>query len=161
VPDLADYLDLTVSQTGEQFQALLARRPVPGRRQVASCRLRPCCAWPPRSWSITGTTVAVPRTGRPRLRDQISQHHGAGVLSDLETERMLLAAARVGQHVFARQLLANCGSRCVGAPPIAMSRMVDTVVTCQYALRNLACEAIASGAAWLSHLTAGFPPVPW
>jgi putative restriction endonuclease len=57
--------------------------------------------------------VAVPRTGRPRLRDQISQHHGAGVLSDLETERILLAAARVGQHVFARQVLANCGSRCV------------------------------------------------
>jgi putative restriction endonuclease len=35
VPDLDDYLDLTVSQTREQFQALLARRPVPGRRQVA------------------------------------------------------------------------------------------------------------------------------
>jgi putative restriction endonuclease len=32
---------------------------------------------------------------------------------DLETERILLAAARVGQHVFARQVLANCGSRCV------------------------------------------------
>jgi len=47
------------------------------------------------------------------LRDQIAQHHGTSVWSDLETERILLAAARVGQHVFARQVLANCGSQCV------------------------------------------------
>ena len=33
--------------------------------------------------------------------------------SELETERILLAAARVGQHVFAQQVLANCRSRCV------------------------------------------------
>jgi putative restriction endonuclease len=45
-----------------------------------------------------------------RLRDQIAQHHGTSVWTDLETERILLAAARVGQHVFARQVLANCGS---------------------------------------------------
>src|SRR5215470_17254665 len=47
------------------------------------------------------------------LRDQVSQHRDTNVWSDLETERILLAAARVGQHVFARQVLANCGSRCV------------------------------------------------
>ena len=47
------------------------------------------------------------------LRDQVTQQSGASVWSDLETERILLAAARVGQHVFARQVLANCGSRCV------------------------------------------------
>jgi putative restriction endonuclease len=47
------------------------------------------------------------------LRDQISRHGGTSVWSELETERILLAAARVGQHVFARQVLANCGSRCV------------------------------------------------
>ena len=42
-------------------------------------------------------------------------------LSPLETERILLAAARVGQHVFAQQVLANCGSRCVfcGLQPAA------------------------------------------
>jgi putative restriction endonuclease len=34
VADLADYLDLTVSQGREQFRALLARRPVSGGRQV-------------------------------------------------------------------------------------------------------------------------------
>jgi hypothetical protein len=33
--------------------------------------------------------------------------------SELETEWILLAAARVGQHVFDRQMLANCGSWCV------------------------------------------------
>jgi putative restriction endonuclease len=47
------------------------------------------------------------------LRDQIAQHHGTSMWTDLETERILLAAARVGQHVFARQVLANCGSQCV------------------------------------------------
>jgi putative restriction endonuclease len=47
------------------------------------------------------------------LRDQISQHQGTSLWSELETERILLAAARVGQHVFARQVLANCGSQCV------------------------------------------------
>jgi putative restriction endonuclease len=47
------------------------------------------------------------------LRDQINQHGDATSLPDLETERILLAAARVGQHVFARQVLANCGSSCV------------------------------------------------
>jgi hypothetical protein len=34
VADLADYLDLTVSQAQEQFRALLARGPVASRRQV-------------------------------------------------------------------------------------------------------------------------------
>jgi putative restriction endonuclease len=47
------------------------------------------------------------------LREQIEQHRGTSVWSELETERILLAAARVGQHVFARQVLANCGRRCV------------------------------------------------
>lgn len=32
---------------------------------------------------------------------------------DPETERILLAAARAGQHVFARNVLDNCGERCV------------------------------------------------
>jgi putative restriction endonuclease len=34
VADLADYLELTVGRTREQFRALLARRPVPSGRQV-------------------------------------------------------------------------------------------------------------------------------
>ena len=57
------------------------------------------------------------------LRNQIAQHRGTSVWTKLETERILLAAARVGQHVFARQVLANRGSRCVfcGPPPSAPS----------------------------------------
>ena len=47
------------------------------------------------------------------LREQIARRHGASAWSDLETERILLAAARVGQHVFAQHVLSNCGSRCV------------------------------------------------
>jgi putative restriction endonuclease len=47
------------------------------------------------------------------LREQVERDAGRSAWSPLETERILLAAARVGQHVFARQVLANCGSRCV------------------------------------------------
>jgi hypothetical protein len=47
------------------------------------------------------------------LRDQLSRHSGGTLWSELETGRILLAAVRVGQHVFAQQVLTNCGSRCV------------------------------------------------
>jgi putative restriction endonuclease len=47
------------------------------------------------------------------LRDQLSREGGETVQSALETERIVLAAARVGQHVFAVQVLANCGGQCV------------------------------------------------
>jgi putative restriction endonuclease len=43
-----------------------------------------------------------------------------GGLTERETERVLVAAARVGQHVFAAHVLRNCGHRCVFcglAPP--------------------------------------------
>ena len=56
------------------------------------------------------------------LREQLERDAGGhSALSPLETERILLAAARVGQHVFAQQVLANCGSRCVfcGLAPAA------------------------------------------
>jgi putative restriction endonuclease len=55
------------------------------------------------------------------LRDQIERDAGQSGWSPLETERILLAAARVGQHVFAQQVLTNCGSRCVfcGLQPAA------------------------------------------
>jgi putative restriction endonuclease len=55
------------------------------------------------------------------LREQLERHSEHGGLSPRETERILLAATRVGQHVFAQQVLANCGSRCVfcGLQPVA------------------------------------------
>lgn len=46
------------------------------------------------------------------LQDQIGRHAGDG-LSERDTERILLGAVRVGQHIFARNVLANCGHRCV------------------------------------------------
>jgi putative restriction endonuclease len=47
------------------------------------------------------------------LREQIARRAATSPWSDLETERILLASARVGQHVFAQHVLANCGGRCV------------------------------------------------
>ena len=208
--DLADYLDLTVSQAREQFRSLLARRPVPGGRQVTFLPVETllCLAAsflvnhrhfggstahqapdpvpslarlfsrPPSSvlakmanldgsrshgarWDVLAGAMLREDPARfsamyrvllhaargegigpallpdfltleqggeiallgqeeldvsvleAALRDQISRPSGTGVWSELETERILLAAVRVGQHVFARQVLANCGSRCV------------------------------------------------
>jgi putative restriction endonuclease len=55
------------------------------------------------------------------FRNQIERDADRSVWSPLETERILLAAVRVGQHLFAQQVLANCGSRCVfcGLQPAA------------------------------------------
>jgi putative restriction endonuclease len=47
------------------------------------------------------------------LREQVEREAAGSAWSSLETERILLASVRVGQHVFASQVLANCGSRCV------------------------------------------------
>ena len=48
------------------------------------------------------------------LRDQIARHADDDThAAEQETERILLGAARVGQHVFARNVLANCGNQCV------------------------------------------------
>jgi putative restriction endonuclease len=210
VADLADYLDLTVSQAREQFRSMLARRPVSGGRQVTFLPVETllCLAAsfivnhrhfggstaqqapepvpslarlfsrPPSSvlakmanldgsrshgarWDVLAGAMlredparfsAIYRVllhaaraeqiGPTRLpdflgleqggdlallgqeeldasvleaslRDQISRRQGRDTWSDLETERILLAATRVGQHVFAQQVLVNCGGRCV------------------------------------------------
>lgn len=47
------------------------------------------------------------------MREQVALQAGQRPWSDRETERILLAAARVGQHVFASHVLVNCGRRCV------------------------------------------------
>jgi putative restriction endonuclease len=57
------------------------------------------------------------------LRDQIERDAGQSGWSPLETERILLAAARVGQHVFAQQVLTNCGSRCVSSAGCSPRRL--------------------------------------
>jgi putative restriction endonuclease len=55
------------------------------------------------------------------LRDQVARQAGEGALSEQDTERILMAAVRVGQHVFAQNVLHNCGGRCVfcGLSPAA------------------------------------------
>lgn len=50
------------------------------------------------------------------MREQLTQSLDQGGQSEREireTERILLAAARVGQHVFAQSVLRNCGQQCV------------------------------------------------
>jgi putative restriction endonuclease len=47
------------------------------------------------------------------LRDQIARSVAGSDLPERDTERIILAAARVGQHVFALNVLNNCGRRCV------------------------------------------------
>jgi putative restriction endonuclease len=46
-------------------------------------------------------------------RDQIARGAAEGDWPDRDTGRIILAAVRVGQHVFALNVLANCGRRCV------------------------------------------------
>lgn len=61
------------------------------------------------------------------LREQLARQVGERPWSELETERILLAAVRVGQHVFASSVLANCGRRCVFcglSPPFGAKRML-------------------------------------
>jgi putative restriction endonuclease len=47
------------------------------------------------------------------FKAQIAQRVSDGVFSEKQTEQIILAAARVGQHVFALNVLSNCGQRCV------------------------------------------------
>jgi putative restriction endonuclease len=47
------------------------------------------------------------------LRDQIARSAEGSDRPERETERIILAAARAGQHMFALNVLNNCGRRCV------------------------------------------------
>ena len=47
------------------------------------------------------------------MRSVITRTAGGGDWTESETEQIVLGAVRVGQHVFARNVLANCGNRCV------------------------------------------------
>jgi putative restriction endonuclease len=47
------------------------------------------------------------------FKEQIAQRASEGLWSEQQTEQIILAAARVGQHVFAVNVLSNCGQRCV------------------------------------------------
>ncbi len=47
------------------------------------------------------------------FKDQIAKAAAEGTWTEQQTEQILLAAARVGQHRFALKVLSNCGQRCV------------------------------------------------
>ena len=47
------------------------------------------------------------------LREQMTHMTEDRNWSEQETEQIVMGAIRVGQHVFARNVLANCGNRCV------------------------------------------------
>jgi len=56
------------------------------------------------------TTDEIEAAIEPRLRDLAGQMGGT---PEQVTERLLIAAVRVGQHRFARDVLKNCAHRCV------------------------------------------------
>ena len=211
--DLADYLELTVSEARQQFRALLQRHPVSSGRQVtflpvetllclavsfvinhrrfggatahqapepipslarlfarrpssvlakmanldgsrshggrwdvlAGAILRDDPARFTRTYRVLFQAARLERIGPDRLADFLGLEHGgelallgqeeldgsmleasmreqiardveSGARSEREireTERILLAAARIGQHVFAQNVLRNCGEKCV------------------------------------------------
>ena len=47
------------------------------------------------------------------MRAEMARIASGGLWRERETEQIVLGAVRVGQHVFARSVLANCGHRCV------------------------------------------------
>jgi putative restriction endonuclease len=47
------------------------------------------------------------------MRDVITRITAEGDWKERDTEQIVLGAVRVGQHVFARNVIANCGGRCV------------------------------------------------
>jgi putative restriction endonuclease len=90
------------------------------------------------------------------LRDQITRHAAGSAWSEQQTERILLAAARVGQHVFALHVLRNCGSRCVfcGLTP---QRSTPGAACCWRAISSRGRTARRASA---SIPATGWPPAP-
>jgi putative restriction endonuclease len=64
-------------------------------------------------FALLGQGELGPSVLENAFSDQIVKAASEGKWTEQETERILLAAARVGQHLFARNVLANCGWRCV------------------------------------------------
>jgi putative restriction endonuclease len=64
-------------------------------------------------FDLLGQDELSPSALENAFKDQIAKAAAEGTWTERQTERILLAAARVGQHVFALNVLANCGGRCV------------------------------------------------
>jgi putative restriction endonuclease len=63
-------------------------------------------------FDLLGQDELDPSALENAFKDQIAKAAAEGTWTE-QTERILLAAARVGQHLFALNVLANCGGRCV------------------------------------------------
>ncbi len=64
-------------------------------------------------FDLLGQDELSPSALENAFKDQIATAAAEGIWTEQQTERILLAAARVGQHVFALNVLANCGGQCV------------------------------------------------
>ena len=64
-------------------------------------------------FDLLGQDELGPSALENAFKDQIAKAATEGTWTEQQTERILLAAARVGQHLFALNVLANCGGRCV------------------------------------------------
>ena len=64
-------------------------------------------------FDLLGQDELNPSALENAFQDQIAKAAAEGTWTEQQTERILLAAARVGQHLFALNVLANCGGRCV------------------------------------------------
>jgi putative restriction endonuclease len=62
---------------------------------------------------LLGQDELDPSALEAALQEQIAGQAAGEGLSERDTERILLGAVRVGQHVFAQSVLANCGHQCV------------------------------------------------
>jgi hypothetical protein len=63
-------------------------------------------------FNLLGQAELGPLALENAFKDQIAMAAAEGTWTEQQTERILLAAARVG-HLFALNVLANCGGRCV------------------------------------------------
>ena len=64
-------------------------------------------------FALLGQNELGPSALENAFADQIAKAASEGKWTEQETERILLAAARVGQHLFAQNVLTNCGQSCV------------------------------------------------
>lgn len=64
-------------------------------------------------FALLGQDELGPSALENAFQNQIAKAAADGIWTEQQTERILLAAARVGQHVFALNVLSNCGQRCV------------------------------------------------
>jgi putative restriction endonuclease len=64
-------------------------------------------------FALLGQDELSPSALENAFKDQIAKAVAEGNKNEQETERILLAAARVGQHLFAQNVLSNCGQQCV------------------------------------------------